>query len=193
MTNKCEGLRLKKPEGNAKHAKLSRLKYIPVLFTSHLKQSVFFQELLQGFIVSRKIKARSKWKDIYPFLCDDERYLSMLSNPGSNPLELFWDAVDALDQQLDEKIAVIENAVGRHNAKVDVKDQPAEDGAAEGEKRGEAEAKGFAVGPETTEEEFKSIIRANADDAVSTLSSTDLHVIYRAVSYPFSLQNVFDG
>jgi pre-mRNA-processing factor 40 len=28
----------------------------------------------------------------------------MLGNPGSNPLELFWDVVDMFDQQLDTMI-----------------------------------------------------------------------------------------
>jgi pre-mRNA-processing factor 40 len=130
---------------------------------------------------SGKIKARSKWKEVYPAFRDDERYLSMLGNPGSNPLELFWDTVDSLDQQLDEKIAIVEGAIARHNAKLGIDEDKREDGTAQGDQKGESEARGFFVRAETSEEEFKNIVKANADDAVSTLTSGDLRVIYRAV------------
>jgi pre-mRNA-processing factor 40 len=129
---------------------------------------------------SGKIKARSKWKEVYPAFRDDERYLSMLGNPGSNPLELFWDIVDSLDQQLDEKIAIVEGAIARHNAKLGINEDK-HDGTAQGDQKGESEARGFFVRAETSEEEFKNIVKANADDTVSTLTSGDLHVIYRAV------------
>ena len=39
------------------------------------------------------IKARCKWKDVYPLFQDDERYLKLLGEPGSNPiwtLLTFW-------------------------------------------------------------------------------------------------------
>ncbi|KAH0582785.1 hypothetical protein H2248_010696 [Termitomyces sp. 'cryptogamus'] len=126
-----------------------------------------FKELLQNLVHAGKIKARSKWKEVYPIFAQDERYLSMLGNPGSNPLELFWDAVDVLDQELDRKIAVIEAAFERHNAK-------------EAQRKGVDVDKdaGFAVGPDTTEEGFRSIVKANADGAVNELSKEDLAEIF---------------
>jgi len=39
----------------------------------------------------------TKWKEIIPLFKDDERFLNMLGQSGSNPLELFWDIVDALE------------------------------------------------------------------------------------------------
>ena len=42
---------------------------------------------------SGTIKARCKWKDIYPLFRDDERYLNLLGKLGSNPigtLSTFW-------------------------------------------------------------------------------------------------------
>jgi pre-mRNA-processing factor 40 len=36
--------------------------------------------------------------------------LDTLGNPGSNPLELFWDVVDELDQALDASIEIVEKA-----------------------------------------------------------------------------------
>ena len=96
----------------------------------------------------------------------------MLGNPGSNPIELFWDAVDALDQKLDEKIAIADSAIKRHNDALDVKmeedvDATAENEAAKGQKP-------FEVGPETTEEEFLSIVKADSDESVKTLTDEDL-------------------
>lgn len=167
---------------------------ISTAFTSCFDPVALLQDLLQGLVDAGKIKARSKWKEVYPLFQDDERYLSMLGNPGSNPLELFWDAVDALDQQLDEKIAIVEDAIARHNKKLGVNDDKAtEDGTTQG---GENDVRGFAVGPETTEDEFRNVIKANADDAVNTLSSEDLRIIYRAVCvclFFSPLGHIFDG
>lgn len=133
---------------------------------------------------SGHIKARTKWKEIYPAFRDDDRYLSMLSNPGSNPLELFWDAVDILDQKLDEKIGVAEAAIERHNAELPAgEDKKTVNGDAQ-EKQGEdsEETQGFSVGPNTTEKEFKAIIKGKADDAANALTNEDLHIIFNTVS-----------
>ncbi|KAG6902600.1 hypothetical protein C0995_014607 [Termitomyces sp. Mi166 len=126
-----------------------------------------FKELLQNLVDSGKIKARSQWKEVYPIFADDDRYLSMLGNPGSNPLELFWDVVDVLDQELDRKTAVVEAAFERHNAK-------------EAQRKGDDADKnaGFAVGPETKEEQFRNIVKMNADEAVNALSEEDLVEIF---------------
>lgn len=129
-----------------------------------------------------KIKAHSKWKEVYPVhFKDDERYLNILGNPGSNPLELFWDAVDALDQELEKKIAVVEGAIGRHNS-VQGEENQAVNGEGEGEKTVDEKERGWAVGPQTTEEEFKTIVGGHADDAVRALTEGDLHTVYETVS-----------
>ncbi|KAG6909336.1 hypothetical protein DXG01_000936 [Tephrocybe rancida] len=126
-----------------------------------------FKDLLQGLVDAGKIKARTKWKEVYPNFATDERYLLMLGNPGSNPLELFWDVVDVLDQDLDRKIAVIDDAFERHNAK-----------QAEVKAEGDMEVDAFAVGPETTEKEFRAIVKANEDDAVRALEEKELVEIF---------------
>lgn len=111
----------------------------------------------------------------------------MLGNPGSNPLELFWDAVDVLDQQLDARIAVVEGAIRRHN--LNVPDAPSVTGQGDADvemKDGEKD-QGFSVGPDTSEEEFRSIMAANADDAVKALSDQDLHVVFKSVSSPVAV------
>ncbi|SRR5260221_12316460 len=57
------------------------------------------------------MRAKTKWKQVYPLFQDDRRYLGLLGNPGSNPLELFWDAVDALDQELEGQAAKVEKVL----------------------------------------------------------------------------------
>lgn len=139
------------------------------------------QDLLQSLVDSGKIKARTKWKEIYPSFRDDERYLSMLGNPGSNPLELFWDAVDVLDQVLDKNIAIVEETIARYNSKNDGREDKI---VIEGQEeiQGGEKSHSFDVGAETTEEEFRTVIKANANDATNALSEEDLHTIYLTVS-----------
>ncbi|KAJ7619887.1 hypothetical protein B0H17DRAFT_1113867 [Mycena rosella] len=164
-----------------------------------------FKDLLEELVGAGEVKARTKWKDVYPLFRSDERYLGMLGNPGSNPLELFWDVVDELDQKLDKKIAVVEEAIGRYNvarAKQaggepdgDVKmADGVEDGDKEKEKQMETEKEkeekekekgkepdgGFAVDPETAEEEFIAVVKAGSegDIAVEALSTEDLQLVF---------------
>lgn len=113
------------------------------------------------------IKARTKWKDVYPRFREDPRYLDILGNPGSNPLELFWDAVDTLDQQLDEKVGIVENIIVRHNAKI-------------AESKDEAP---FSVAPETTWEQFVGVVNADADAQVKALDNRELRVVFTTVSF----------
>ncbi|EJD47946.1 hypothetical protein AURDEDRAFT_102119 [Auricularia subglabra TFB-10046 SS5] len=72
-----------------------------------------FRELLAELVEAGHIKARTKWKEVYPRFEKDPRYDAMLGNPGSNPLELFWDVVDELDQVLDAKVDKAEEAFKR--------------------------------------------------------------------------------
>ncbi|KAG8953364.1 hypothetical protein FRC03_011795 [Tulasnella sp. 419] len=78
-----------------------------------------FRELLSSLQEQGHIKARTKWKAIYPLLAKDPRYLNLLGNPGSNPLELFWDVVDKLDQELDVKESKIVSFLDSKGFKVE--------------------------------------------------------------------------
>lgn len=53
-----------------------------------------FLSMLHELKRSNKIKAGSKWSNIYPLIATDERYTAMLGQPGSNPLDLFRDMVE---------------------------------------------------------------------------------------------------
>lgn len=125
-----------------------------------------------------KIKARSKWKEVYPLFREDERYLNLLGNPGSNPLELFWDVVDKLDQQLDAKVAIVEDAIHRYNEKR----APAKDSGSEKhedkEKEKEKEKPAFTFTVDTTEEQLREILKEDSNDKTNNLSDEDFKEIY---------------
>jgi pre-mRNA-processing factor 40 len=53
-----------------------------------------FMNLLNELRESGKVKAGTKWKDIHDTLKDDGRYLAMLGQGGSSPLDLFWDTLE---------------------------------------------------------------------------------------------------
>ena len=102
----------------------------------------------------------------------------MLGNPGSNPLELFWDAVDALDQKLDAKIAVVEDVIKRFNAKhhpAESKEEPSDD------KMKTDDETVFTITAETTWDEFVNVIREDGE-SVKSLSQEDLQLVFKTVS-----------
>jgi pre-mRNA-processing factor 40 len=53
-----------------------------------------FKSLLRELSDAGTLRAGTKWKEVYEFLRDDPRYLAMLGQQGSTPLELFWDALE---------------------------------------------------------------------------------------------------
>ncbi|KAI0819677.1 hypothetical protein BC628DRAFT_1413591 [Trametes gibbosa] len=141
-----------------------------------------FREILNGLVEAGQIKARTKWKQVYPSFSTDKRYLEMLGNPGSNPIELFWDIVDALDQKLDAKIEVAMGAIQRYNKRptdedIEVTEEPARTESS----TNEPSTKSFEVGPETTLEEFVNVVKADIEEAVQNLTEEDLKEIYQSL------------
>lgn len=114
---------------------------------------------LAALVDAKKIRARTKWKEVYPLFSSSAAYLDMLGTPGSNPLELFWDVVDELDQGLDERIVVVENVL-KH--------------------------KQFNVSVETREQEFMELLEdaAGEDQEVRRLSVAERREAWEAVSVP---------
>lgn len=91
----------------------------------------------------------------------------MLGKPGSNPIELFWDVVDNLDQKLDAKIATTEAAIKRYNSKLSTD--------------AEGSSQAWSVQPETTEAEFLKVVQENGDEETATLSTDELKYIFTTV------------
>ena len=91
----------------------------------------------------------------------------MLGKPGSNPIELFWDVVDDLDQKLDAKIATVDAAIKRHNSK--------QSSDAEGS------SQPWSVQPETTEADFLKVVQENGDEDSASFSTDELKQIFTTV------------
>jgi pre-mRNA-processing factor 40 len=136
-----------------------------LLFHAAWIRSNYWQALLQELVDAGKVKARSKWRQVYPTFASDERYLNLLGKPGSNPLELFWDLVDQLDQKLDAKIAAAEECIRR----VEVPNESPED-----------VAKVTVVTAQSTLEEFVKRVRRDPESG-RKVNEEDLQEVFRCV------------
>lgn len=94
------------------------------------------QALLHELRSEGVITARTAWRSIYPRVANEERFRAALAQPGSTPIELFWDVVDELDVQLEEKVARVEAVLKR---------------------------KEFKPTEETTREEFEQVVKGEVD------------------------------
>lgn len=62
-----------------------------------------FRSLLMELEKDKKVvTCRTKWKTIYPYLQNDQRYLEMVGQPGSTPMELFRDLIVKLEDEMFE-------------------------------------------------------------------------------------------
>ena len=59
-----------------------------------------FNALLKELKDDGKIKAGTKWSQIYPLIENDGRYIAMAGQPGSTPMDLFWDMVEEEERAL---------------------------------------------------------------------------------------------
>ncbi|KAJ5158853.1 WW/Rsp5/WWP [Penicillium coprophilum] len=111
-----------------------------------------FVALLKELRSQGKIKAGAKWKNICPLIKDDPRYHGILGQPGSTPLDLFWDMVEEEERALR----------GPRNDVLDVLDD-----------------KRYEVTTETTFDEFNSIM--SADRRTSKIDSEILNLIFQRI------------
>lgn len=77
------------------------------------------QELLQELVSNNQINVRTLWKDIYPLIKDDSRYISAVGLPDSTPLDMFWDIIDDLDEQLYHQKKTVYAALKKADFEVD--------------------------------------------------------------------------
>jgi len=59
-----------------------------------------FVALLQEFRRAGKIKAGTKWSQVFPLIENDGRFRAVCGQPGSTPLDLFWDVVEEEERAL---------------------------------------------------------------------------------------------
>ncbi|KAL4930195.1 snoRNA-splicing protein PRP40 [Aspergillus undulatus] len=111
-----------------------------------------FIDLLKELRSKGMIKAGSKWSNIYASIREDPRYLGILGNSGSSPLDLFWDVIEEEERSLR----------GPRNDVLDVLDD-----------------KRFDVTSKTTFVEFNSIVLA--DRRTANIDPDILQVIFQRI------------
>ncbi|KAG0044771.1 hypothetical protein BGZ83_009962 [Gryganskiella cystojenkinii] len=104
------------------------------------------QELRQS---GGKLNARTTWMEIHPFVRDHPRYLEMLGQPGSTPMELFWDLVEDLDERLYQDRKLVQDVMKNID---------------------------YEIQPETSFEDFSSVI--SKQEKTSRISNEDLTLIF---------------
>jgi pre-mRNA-processing factor 40 len=83
-----------------------------------------FMNLLRDLKDAGKINAGTKWTTIHPLIEDDPRYVAMLGQSGSTPLDLFWDMTEEEERLLRTKrndvLDVLEVSFPRLNLSISV-------------------------------------------------------------------------
>jgi pre-mRNA-processing factor 40 len=69
-------------------------------------------------MTSQQINVRTLWKEIFPLIKDDPRYIASVGLPDSTPLDMFWDAIDDLDEQLYHQKKAVYNALKKADLEV---------------------------------------------------------------------------
>ncbi|KAF7720876.1 hypothetical protein EC973_005885 [Apophysomyces ossiformis] len=77
-----------------------------------------FKSLLDELLEKRLINAHTMWKEIYPHIKDDQRYLDLLGVRDSTPLDFLWDLLDTLDEQLYQQKKIIYDKLKQHDFEV---------------------------------------------------------------------------
>lgn len=77
-----------------------------------------FRALLSEFQAKGELTRKSMWKDMYPTIRGDERYHELLGLPGSNPMDLWMDAVDDLTEEAERTVEKVEKALSREDKHV---------------------------------------------------------------------------
>lgn len=134
-----------------------------------------FKALLTELRRAGKIRAGTKWSQIYPLLENDDRYKAMIGQPGSTPMDLFWDVVEdderALRGTRNDVLDVIDVSVHPPHTNMmyiirDILTLPQD--------------KHFEVTPKTTFEEFQSLLKD--DRRTANIERYVLELIFERVS-----------
>ncbi|KAF9425218.1 PRP40 pre-mRNA processing factor 40 [Podila epigama] len=113
------------------------------------KRREAFKELLAEFRGKGQLNAKTNWMQIHPLIKDDPRYQDVLGQPGSNPMELFWDLIEDLDERLYQDRKLVQDVLKNID---------------------------YEIVPETTFEQFEEMMKKH--EKTSTLVSEDLVLIF---------------
>ncbi|CAO3620515.1 unnamed protein product [Cunninghamella blakesleeana] len=79
-----------------------------------------FKQLLNELEKQEKLNAHTQWKQIYPLIYEDQRYIQLLGVPGSTPIDLFWDKLDELDYILYQQRKRVQDYIKHHDFQISV-------------------------------------------------------------------------
>jgi pre-mRNA-processing factor 40 len=127
-----------------------------------------FIALLKELRAAGKIKAGTKWMQIHPLIETNETYTAMLGQPGSTPLDLFWDVVEEEERGLR----------GKRNEVMDVLDVSARDGDRSDESD-HVQDKRYEIQQKTTFDEFLSVMQT--DRRTASIDRDALFLIFERV------------
>ncbi|KAF9908607.1 hypothetical protein BX616_000076 [Lobosporangium transversale] len=113
------------------------------------KRREAFKDLLNELKSKGQLNAKTYWMQIHPLIKDDPRYQDILGQPGSTPMELFWDLVEDLDEKLYQDRKMVQDLLRNIN---------------------------YEILPESKFEEFQNLISKQAK--VSHLTTDDLRLIF---------------
>ncbi|KAJ2759385.1 U1 snRNP protein [Coemansia sp. BCRC 34490] len=108
-----------------------------------------FRQLLSEY--NDKITPESTWTEFYPLVKADQRYIAMLGQAGSSPLELFWDKVELLNEDVYHERRALESVM---------------------------RTKGFRVNPDTQLSEIQGFVEEACRESERP-SSQNLEFIYQ--------------
>ncbi|KAG0003344.1 PRP40 pre-mRNA processing factor 40 [Entomortierella chlamydospora] len=113
------------------------------------KKREAFKELLAELRSKGQINAKTCWMQVHPLIKEDPRYLDMLGQPGSTPMELFWDLIEDLDEKLYQDRKMMQDLLKNID---------------------------FEVQPDTSLEEFQSVI--SKQEKAASFVADDLKLIF---------------
>ncbi|WVW79085.1 hypothetical protein I302_101049 [Kwoniella bestiolae CBS 10118] len=85
-----------------------------------------FKVLLHQLQEQGSLDRSSKFKDIYKTIRDDERYLALLGLQGSNPLDLFMDHIDDLNEEFETASQKLVRALNKDGKEIKLETKFAE-------------------------------------------------------------------
>ncbi|KAI7861501.1 hypothetical protein BDF14DRAFT_1868453 [Spinellus fusiger] len=108
-----------------------------------------FKELLKEQLEQQHINALTMWKELYPHVKEDPRYLQLLGLAQSTPIDLFWDFIYELEEQLHHQKKIVYDILKQHE---------------------------FEVGLETSFEAYQGIV--SQEERSSIVTENNLKIIY---------------
>lgn len=77
-----------------------------------------FRNLLNDMKQDNLFSVNSTFKEVFPYIKDDQSFLRMLGRPGSSPLELFWDIIEEQNILLRAQKDIVFNYMLEKNFKI---------------------------------------------------------------------------